>query len=187
MSDSALSAALSSRRTELTHRSAATLRERDILAQLASSETSDAAREELRHHRQSEEGEAARAALKSAEGDEAALRALAEKYPDWSEPPDRLATLRYFEGKYTESAQMLLGVLREKPWHFAANHGLVMTYEQLAKSEASTTLEPIFEDLVKKWKRRDLPLPGPEREAWVRQMLPLMDAKLADVDDIFQA
>ena len=48
--------------------------------------------------------------LKAADGDAAKLSDLMEQYPDWAEPANRLATLRYMEGEFEESVQLCLRV-----------------------------------------------------------------------------
>ncbi|MGB1356098.1 MAG: hypothetical protein ACPG7P_02310, partial [Candidatus Puniceispirillaceae bacterium] len=57
----------------------------------------------------------ARDALQAADGKAVALTALMDEFPDWAEPTNRLATLRYMEGEFAESVQLCLRVLRLKP------------------------------------------------------------------------
>lgn len=45
---------------------------------------------------------------------------------NWAEPINRLATLKYMQGKYEESKQLCELVLQIKPWHFGALRGLVL-------------------------------------------------------------
>ena len=65
-----------------------------------------------------EEGKKQNGYLKTAGGNAAVLKDLMEEYPDWAEPANRLATLRYMEGEFEESVDLCLRVLRLKPWHF---------------------------------------------------------------------
>ena len=85
-----------------------------------------------------EEGEAARRRLDEAGGmmgsprtaSRAAesLQTLADEFPSWAEPVNRLATLRFMERKFEESIELCERVLELKPHHFACLSGLTMAY-----------------------------------------------------------
>ena len=85
-----------------------------------------------------EEGEVARRRLDEAGGmmgsprtaSRAAesLQTLAEEFPSWAEPVNRLATLRFMERKFEESIELCERVLELKPHHFACLSGLTMAY-----------------------------------------------------------
>jgi hypothetical protein len=106
-----------------------------------------------------------------------------EQYPDWAEPANRLATLRYMEGEFEESVQLCLRVLRMKPWHFGASSGIVMCYAKLAEKANSIRQQPLVDE-ANRWANEAMPQPGKQREDWVQRMLVLMDAKLAELDEI---
>ena len=98
---------------------------------------SDSATRSLRQHWGGEEGTAAGEALESATNaeDATALVAVMEQYPDWVEPINRLATRRYRDGDVAEAIQLFLRVVRMKPWHFGALHGILMPRKQLGNEE----------------------------------------------------
>jgi hypothetical protein len=70
-----------------------------------------------------------------------------------AEPSNRLATLRFLEGDYEDSAQLCLRVLRAKPWHFGASSGIVMVYASMGNADEAS-----------RWARQAMPSPGPERQ-----------------------
>lgn len=172
--DSTLYASLAKRREELTARSGATARERELVSELGSAWPGhERAQTALWQHWYGEEGEDARASLVEAEGKAEALLELMDSFPDWAEPANRLATLRYMEGAFAESVQLCLRVLRAKPWHFGASSGIVMCYAKLGNVPEAN-----------QWASEAMPLPGPKREQWVQRMLEKMDAKLEELTDL---
>ena len=48
---------------------------------------------------------------------------------------NRLATLRFLEGDFEDSARLCLRVLHDKPWHFGASSGIVMVYAQMGNAD----------------------------------------------------
>ena len=164
----ALYAALRQRTGALTARAQLLATERRILAGLANSDQMGA----MWEHWYSEEGEAAKVAIsRAAERDEAALLELMERYPDWAEPINRLATLRYLQGRPAEAVELCLKVLRMKPWHFGALSGIVMCYAQQGMEREAYA-----------WAAKALPpLGSPERAAWLERQLSTMDERLAEL------
>ena len=155
-----LYASLQKRRTQLASRGAVLRRERALVAELA--DTWAYKDYKVREERAvsnlwdlwyGEEGEAARFALLAAEGNAAALKELMDIFPDWAEPTNRLATLRFLQGDFDDSAQLCLRVLRTKPWHFGASSGIVMVYANMGKATDA-----------EHWARQALPGPGPDRQ-----------------------
>ena len=55
--------------------------------------------------------------------------------PCQAEPVNRLATLRFLEGDFEDSARLCLRVLHDKPWHFGASSGIVMVYAQMGNAD----------------------------------------------------
>ena len=171
---SGLYASLQKRRAELAAKSGSTARERELVAGLGQMwPLHERAQQQLWQHWYGEEGEEARASLVEAEGKPQALQELIDAYPDWAEPANRLATLRYMEGDFADSVQLCLRVLRAKPWHFGASSGIVMCYAKLGNAREAN-----------RWASEAMPQPGPEREKWVESMLQIMDAKLAELSDM---
>ena len=127
-----------------------------------------------------EYGESACDALQAAEGKEDALADLMTEYPDWVEPANRLATLKYIQGEYSESVQLCLRILRSKPWHFGASSGIVMCYAQLAETKNVLNRDPYVIE-ANKWAEQAMPPPGKDREEWVTRMLLLIDERLAEL------
>ena len=171
----ALYAALRQRTGALTARAQLLATERRILAGLATSDQMGA----MWEHWYSEEGEAAKVAIsRAAERDEAALLELMERYPDWAEPINRLATLRYLQGRPAEAVELCLKVLRMKPWHFGALSGIVMCHAKLGNNAEA-----------KRWSADALPhawdLPqhhGGARhdlDRWVARMVKSIDDRLS--------
>ena len=130
-----------------------------------------------------EEGDSAGETLMAADGDAAALQKLMDEYPDWAEPANRLATLRYMEGDYEDSVQLCLQVLREKPWHFGASSGIVMCYAKLAEQANAMRRDALVAE-ANKWAAQAMPPPGPRREEWVKRNLEIMDAKLDELKEM---
>lgn len=169
-----LYASLSKRRSQLSATSEKTARERSLIKALGEMwPASEKAQAGLWEHWYNEEGAAARESLVEAEGKAAALEALIEDYPDWVEPANRLATLKYMDGDYEESIMWCRRILRKKPWHFGAGSGIVMCYARLGNTEEAN-----------KWVSQAMPQPGPGRDEWVQRMLDAMDERLAELDDI---
>ena len=111
---------------------------------------------------------------RAAERAEAALLELMERYPDWAEPINRLATLRYLQGRPAEAVDLCLKVLRMKPWHFGALSGIVMCYAQQGMEREAYA-----------WAAKALPpLGSPERAAWLERQLATMDERLAELGDL---
>lgn len=180
---SSLYESLRKRRSDLSSRRDAAKRERELLAALAEVwPTHEVAQNSMWAHWFGEEGEKAGDSLRAADGDASVLADLIEQYPDWAEPANRLATLRYLEGDYEESVQLCLRVLRMKPWHFGAGGGIVMCYAKLAE-QASVLRRSELVDEASRWAGEAMPQPG-QRDDWVKRMLALMDAKLAELDEI---
>jgi len=173
---SGLYASLKQRRSQFAARQDAAVQERKLVEALAgdwpSAEIASAA---LWQHWFGEEGETARSAVELAAKSEqpAALQDLMEAYPDWCEPVNRLATLRYMQGEFTESVELCLRVLRMKPWHFGALSGIVMCHAKLGDvAEAN------------RWASEAMPRPGDGRKAWVKRMVGLLDERLAELAEL---
>ena len=105
-------------------------------------------------------------------GEATALLALIESYPDWAEPVNRLATLRFLQGDFLQSVKLCRQVLQMKPWHFGALGGLVGCYAQLGDTEEA-----------QKGASQAMPQQqGAERDAWVQRNLDILDARLAETE-----
>ena len=77
---------------------------------------------------------------------ESTFRMLADLHPDWCEPRFRLAQLRYCEDDHRESIRLHIEVLRRKPHHFGAWHGIALNAAtnqrwRLARDAARAALE----------------------------------------------
>ena len=115
---SGLYASLQQRASQLAARDKVVEKEKKLVASLADAwPSSELAQNQLWQHWYGEEGEDAREAIVSADesGDTAALELLSRRYPDWAEPLNRLATMRYIQGEYKASVDLCLDVLRLKP------------------------------------------------------------------------
>jgi hypothetical protein len=112
---SALYASFRSRRVKLASRRESVVHERKLLAALAGG--SETAARALRNHWNGEEGEVACKAVEAAAtaGHAALLEELMTQYPEWTEPVNRLATLRYREGEIEKSMKLFMRVLSMKP------------------------------------------------------------------------
>lgn len=189
---SGIYASLQQRRSQLTSRRDSTVQERTLVAALVGGSPSSDLNETplnaedrtlmatraLRHHWSGEEGEAAREAieLSAYQEDGEAIRALEElmeQYPDWAEPVNQLATLRYREGDVTESVKLYLRVMHMKPWHFGAIHGIQMSHVELGNMEEA-----------ERWGAEAMPRQGHERGKWVDRMLQVLDDKLAILEEL---
>eukprot|EP00320_Phaeocystis_rex_P006868 CAMPEP_0119091124 /NCGR_PEP_ID=MMETSP1178-20130426/155236_1 /TAXON_ID=33656 /ORGANISM="unid sp, Strain CCMP2000" /LENGTH=235 /DNA_ID=CAMNT_0007074601 /DNA_START=10 /DNA_END=717 /DNA_ORIENTATION=+ len=179
---SGLYASLRKRQKLLSSRRDAAVRERELLAELAGASHEEAL-SSIWQHWFCEEGEAQGGYLKAAGGNAAALQDMMEQYPDWAEPANRLATLRYMEGDFEESIDLCLRVLRMKPWHFGAGSGIVMCYARLAE-QAPVLRRGALVAEANRWAAEAMPQPGRERDVWVARMLQLMDTKLAELAEI---
>ena len=56
---------------------------------------------------------------------------LTRDFPEWAEALNKLATVRYLQGRPTESLRLCEEVLRRKPDHFGAWNGLTMCAVQV--------------------------------------------------------
>ena len=127
-----------------------------------------------------EEGEDARASIEDAAGslqdpdaagEAPSLLALTIRFPGWAEPVNRLATLRFLQRRFAESAELCERVLALKPWHFGALHGIVMCHTELGDHKAAM-----------RWAENVLPELGTaERNVWVVEMLGVLDSRIAAV------
>lgn len=160
------SSLLSSRRDTL-------VRERELVQKLRAPQSDEEAIAELWAHWFGEYGEKPRERLLEADGDAAALLDIMEEFPDWVEPPNRLATLLYMEGEFSGSVDLCQKILRQKPWHFGAASGIVMCYAKLGDSEKANECAG-----------EAMPRPGPARAKWVERMVTVLDARLAELDEI---
>jgi len=179
---SGLYASLRKRQQLLGGRRDAAVKERALLAELAGPMHEEAIAN-IWEHWFGEEGKEQNGYLKTAGGNAAVLESLMEEYPDWAEPANRLATLRYMEGEFDESVDLCLRVLRLKPWHFGASSGVVMCYAKLAE-EAPVLRRSDLVAEANRWAAEAMPQPGSEREEWVARMLVLMDTKLDELAEI---
>ena len=180
---SGLYASLQKRKSLLSSRRDNAVKERELIAAMASQMPGKASPARLWQHWFGEEGDSAGETLMAADGDAAALQKLMDEYPDWAEPANRLATLRYMEGDYEDSVQLCLQVLREKPWHFGASSGVVMCYAKLAEQANALRRDALVAE-ANKWAAQAMPPPGPRREEWVTRNLEIMDAKLDELNEI---
>ena len=97
-----------------------------------------------------------------------------DEFPDWVEPPNRLATLLYTQGDFGGSVALCLKILRAKPWHFGAASGIVMCYAKLGDARKAN-----------EWAVKAMPnVAGPQREQWIERMVAKLDAKLAELEEI---
>lgn len=177
-----LYAALQQRRSQLAERRTGIVDERRLLASLTEAwPASELAQSKLWQHWYNEEGDAAREKIERAEelseeDNGAALIELIQAYPQWAEPVNGLATLRYIRGDFEESITLCHRVLKIKPWHFGAQSGLVMCHQNLGNMEESDkcreNLLPISESA------------GDLREEWVKRMLPIIDERIDELGDV---
>jgi hypothetical protein len=169
-----LYAGLQKRASQLASRRDMMKREREHLKNLAGMwQTSDAAQRAMWDHWFTEYGEAARDKLLAADGEARELADLMEEYPDWVEPQNRLATLRYLQGDLAGSVELCLKILRQKPWHFGAASGIVLCYAKLGDAGQA-----------RYWAAEAMPQSNPERRDWVDRMVAAIDERLAELDEI---
>ena len=181
---SSLYASLSQRKSQLSSRTDAMLKERELVKSLGDGwPMHEKAQNGLWAHWYGEYGDSAGEALQAADGDEAKLTTLIEEYPDWVEPTNRLATLKYMEGDYADSVQWCLRILRSKPWHFGAASGIVMCYAKLAQQSNVINAEPYVVE-ANKWAKEAMPQPGKDREEWVERMLQKMDDRIEELKEM---
>jgi hypothetical protein len=181
---SSLYASLQQRKSQLSARADSMVKERELVKSLGDVwPMHEKAQNGLWQHWFGEYGESAGEALQAADGDEAALTKLIEEYPDWVEPTNRLATLKYMEGGYADSVQWCLRILRNKPWHFGAASGIVMCYAKLAQQSNVINAEPYVVE-ANKWAKEAMPQPGKDREEWVERMLKKMDDRLEELKEM---
>lgn len=111
-----LYSSLQQRTSQLTSRRDALVKERGHLKELSGVWPNyELAQQSLWDHWFREYGDAARERLLAADGKTADLEKLIEEYPDWVEPANRLATLRFLEGDFSGSVELCLKILRSKP------------------------------------------------------------------------
>lgn len=162
-----LYAGLRQRQAKLAAQRASAEKERELVKELAAEWPHyQRAQLTLFEHWCAEEG-VATTLVHATRGGDIALLALIEVYPDWAEPVNQLATLRYMEGKYDESMQLCRRVLEMKPWHFGALGGMVMCHERLGHVEE-----------VERCKAEAMPPPG-QRDAWVERMVSVLDDRIS--------
>lgn len=165
---------LQRRTSQLSSRRDTIMRERKLIKDLAAGwPASELAQQSLWDHWFGEYGEEAKSALLAAEGESDQLSQLIDEYPDWIEPANRLATLRYLEGEYDMSVALCLKILQQKPWHFGAASGIVMCYAKLGETAKA-----------KHWSMWMMPASGPAREEWVERNVERIDAKLEELGEI---
>jgi hypothetical protein len=155
---------------------------------LASLEKGDHAIEKLWNHWYHERGHEAAKRLSKAdllstqgrdkwEAAETLLKEIISEYGvHWAEPPNRLATLYYMQGRLKESAELCKSVLAVKPWHFGALSGLVMVYAGLNDVEEARC-----------WATRRLPPlqpvgPNRRRVEWVKCAIQNAENALLDAE-----
>eukprot|EP00966_Prymnesium_polylepis_P247880 5731908-Prymnesium_polylepis.1 len=122
---SRLYASLRQRQSQLTARRDVTTKERALVEELGKVwPSSEQAQALLWQHWYNEEGGEARATMQRAEaalqspetaGEATEMLQVMADFPDWAEPVNRLATLRFMQGNFAESAELCLRVLRMKP------------------------------------------------------------------------
>lgn len=92
----------------------------------------------------------------------------------WAEPINRLATLKYMQGRYQESKQLCEIVLSIKPWHFGALRGIVLICT--ASNDASG---------ARLWSEKCLPnFIGERRSQWVSQAIEAATQRLRDAAQV---
>jgi tetratricopeptide (TPR) repeat protein len=155
---------------------------------LASLEKGDHAIEKLWNHWYHERGNEAAKRLSKADllttqgrdkwqAAEALLKEIISKYGvHWAEPPNRLATLYFMQGRLKESEELCKTVLAVKPWHFGALSGLVMVYAGLNDVEEA-----------RRWATRRLPPyqpvgPNRRRVEWVSCAIQNAENALLDAE-----
>ena len=167
-------AALNARTSELMARRDAMVTERRHLKDLG--KKGEVAQQALWDHWFGEYGDSARDRLLAAAEESTELTKMMEQYPDWVEPQNRLATLRFLEGDYAGSVELCTRILRQKPWHFGAASGIVMCYAKLGDMEEA-----------RKWASEAMPQPGPKRDDWIERMLKVMDERMTELDELGRA
>lgn len=84
----------------------------------------------------------------------------------WAEPVNRLATLKYMQGRLEESKKLCEMVLQVKPWHFGALSGIVLVCTAMndatgARLWAARRLPPLIPEYTS----------GDRRTTWITQAL----------------
>jgi hypothetical protein len=137
-------------------------------------------------------------------GEAPRLSELMTTFPEWAEPVNRFATLRFLQQRFDESVELcerewprvsqarqrrmpltldtcafdtlarVAGVLQLKPWHFGALSGIVMCHVKLDNLGEA-----------KAWAAKAMPEEGSsERGEWVAGMLQIIDGRLAELDNV---
>ena len=150
--------------------------ERNLVAALAN-DNDPQATAALWEHWFGERGEVARESIRVANGalddpaaaGENSLLQLMVDFPDWAEPINRLATLRFMQGRFEESVTLCERVLALKPWHFGALSGIVMCHTKLRAVEEAN-----------RWAAVSMPAVGTvQRYEWVGQAFRAIDSRYA--------
>lgn len=99
------------------------------------------------------------------------LENLINKYDSaWIEPLNRLAYVRFKQGKFEEAVVLCEQVLTAKPWHYGARSGVAVSLKKLGRIEDarmhSTLLLPPAGDFISKEGKQFNP-----RELWLSIML----------------
>ena len=171
-----------SEREAMPRQRGAAMRERLLLAEralVASLADGDRAVPALWAHWFGEEGEVARESIQDANevlddpagaGEASSLLQLIDEFPEWAEPINRLATLRYLQGRFDESVALCERVLALKPWHFGALSGIIMCHTELRAF-----------DEAKRWSELAMPpiQSTAQRAQWVQRALAAIDSRLA--------
>lgn len=92
---------------------------------------------------------------------------LCYEHPEWAEPVNRLATLKYLQGKYEDSAELCETVIDLKPHHFGALSGIVMCHMKRGDLQQAHL-----------WAQRQLPSDQNLRQKWADDRILLLEGKL---------
>ena len=115
--------------------------------------------------------------------EEAQLREMMERFPNWAEPPLRLGVLYFFKGRTQESYRLALEALKLKPWHIEAPQLLIMIClrnDDLKQALywARRSLPRMTESIMELDKERFLR----RRQVWVENALEQAQKMLAEAE-----
>jgi len=104
------------------------------------------------------------------------LEALSAQYPNWAEPYNRLATIKFHQKEFDLARNIYQKALDLKPWHLGALNGMLMCHHMLGDAHGTAN-----------WARQALPPPGNfrdrhgrvvnPRKIWVKKMVQEIDLR----------
>lgn len=104
---------------------------------------------------------------------ERTLYGLTGAFPNWAEPFQRLATVKFHQRDYATATLLYQRALEIKPWHFGAANGLLMTAQMAGDNAADMVAKGVCMPLPPRGKFLDHSGSGivNARQYWVSTMV----------------